>query len=531
MDLVINFTFFLKQDYDCLFSGTYPTLHSKLVDFQEELITLQVIEDDSKYWDALSSALAVGWLDVVVKLLRLHGSYRPDQIGIRETENGLVEAVALLITNMPRMRLELSDGKLGECYKTKPDFMKAWEKWRGQLTKLDCTPYWLQCDHQQTREGLKNMLQIMLGNASKLSDATCHWTELFISHLLYIRPFTSGLESMFGLAQKCVQIKPVTSHHKLMNLLTGILGENTEVVLAECSRSFGPWMIAHAMELLTAGSSHAEIVLHQEDSKLGGICMEELHRLAYAQVLSSHELTWQIAPVYLVTCPKQGMGMLENIFYRQPVQHKKVLLKSLEICRLYELDIIGSNLMKFAGVHDWKHGKKGSAVYWLQQAHDDVRLNKIAKQLFNFVGKSVSDDSLKQWEGLIELLSSETRTAGGLEFLNRYRDFRRHLQQVYAGVADDAAKQAAEALISLMKNSSTPKQFWLPLLYDSLKLLNWREHPLFNVSQTNLLMNKLQELSLAKLLPDYIDADLPSEALSSVRLALATNLGRAILEE
>lgn len=64
-----------------------------------------------------------------------------------------------------------------------------------------------------------------------------------------------------------------------------------------------------------------------------------------------------------------------------------------------------------------------------------------------------------------------------------------------------------------------------------LRLLNWKERPLLNVLQTNLLLNKLQELSLARLLPGYVDADLPPEALKSVRLALAANFGRAILEE
>lgn len=46
-------------------------------------------------------------------------------------------------------------------------------------------------------------------------------------------------------------------------------------------------------------------------------------------------------------------------------------------------------------MHHWKHAKKGSGVFWLQQAQDDVRLNRIALQLFEFVGKSVSDDSFK----------------------------------------------------------------------------------------------------------------------------------------
>ncbi|XP_073147323.1 nuclear pore complex protein NUP85-like [Henckelia pumila] len=518
-------------DYDCLFSGIQSTVHSKLLAFQKELVTIQAVENDPEYWEAMSSALAVGWLDIVVKLLRMHGSYLFDQLGSREIENGLVEAVAVLISQMPRLRSDVSAKKLGECYNTKSEFMKAWEKWRAQITKLDCSAFWLQCDHQQTRDGLKNMLQIMLGNASILSNVTFHWIELYISHFLYIRPFTVGLESMYSLAQKCMQLKPISNHHKLMGLVIGILEENTEVILAECSRSFGPWMITHAIELLTAGSTQAEILMREQQPKFGGICMEELHRLTYSQILSSHALTWNIAPIYLTSCMQQGQGLLENLLYKQPVQHHQVLLKSLEICRLNGLGFVGNDLMKIAGVHYWKHGKKGSAVFWLQQARDEPRLNRIAKHLFDFVGKSVSDESFKQWEGMLELLGSESRTAGGLEFLKKYRDFRKSLQQVSEGIPTDAARKSAETLISLMKNPSTPQQFWLSLLFDSLKLLNWKDRPLLNVSQTNLLLNKLQELSLARLRPDFIDSGLPPEALKSVRLALASNLGRAILHE
>ncbi|XP_075522487.1 nuclear pore complex protein NUP85 [Primulina tabacum] len=518
-------------DYDCLLSGLQPTVHSKLVAFQKELVTIQAVENDPEYWEAISSALAVGWLDVVVKLLRMHGSYLFDQLGGREIENGLVEAVAVLISQMPRLRPDVSAKKLGECYNTKSEFMKAWEKWRAQITKLDCSAFWLQCDHEQTRDGLKNMLQIMLGNASILSNVTYHWIELYISHFLYIRPFTMGLENMSSLAQKCMQLKPISNRHKLMGLIIGILEENTEVILAECSRSFGPWMITHAIELLTAGSTQAELLMREQQPKLGGICIEELHRLTYSQILSSHALTWNIAPIYLTSCMKQGQGLLENLLYKQPVQHHQVLLKSLEICRLNGVDLVGNNLMKIAGVHYWNHGKKGSAVFWLQQARDELRLNRIAKHLFDFVGKSISDESFKQWEGMLELLGSESKTTGGLEFLKNYRDFRKSLQQVSEGITTDAAWKSAETLVSLMKNPSTPQQFWLCLLFDSLKLLNWKDRPLLNISQTNLLLNKLQELSLARLRPDFVDSGLPPEALKSVRLALASNLGRAILHE
>ena len=54
-------------------------------------------------------------------------------------------------------------------------------------------------------------------------------------------------------------------------------------------------MVAHAIELLTAGSDQAEVILQEERYNLGQISIAELHRLVYAQVLSSHVLTWQVS--------------------------------------------------------------------------------------------------------------------------------------------------------------------------------------------------------------------------------------------
>jgi len=54
-------------------------------------------------------------------------------------------------------------------------------------------------------------------------------------------------------------------------------------------------MVTHATELLTAENDQADILLHEERYNLGGISIDELHRLVYAQVLSSHPLTWQVS--------------------------------------------------------------------------------------------------------------------------------------------------------------------------------------------------------------------------------------------
>ncbi|KAJ3704017.1 hypothetical protein LUZ61_007722 [Rhynchospora tenuis] len=517
------------EEYDSLLSKT-ETVHSKLANLQRKVTSMQVVEDEPGYWNGLAAALAVGWLDVVAKLLRLHGSYDPDQFDKRETENGLVEAVVLLVSEMPRMRPNLSSGKLGICYQTKHDYIKGLEKWRAKVSGLESSPFWVHCNHRPTRDGLINLLHILLGDAKHIADATSHWLELFISHLLYIRPLTNGLEGMGNLAEKCMHLKP-SANNGLTSLLVGILSENPEIVLADCLKAFGPWIVAHAVDLLTANSEYTDGLLNEERYQLGGASIGELYMLVYAQALASHPLTWQVAPAYLSTCLNQGRGLLEILLLSQPVQNYRVILKTLEICHLYELGNISTHIMKMAGMYQWKHGHKGLGIYWFQQSRDKTRLGQIAHKLFDNIGKSLSDDSFKQWEGLMELLGSDVGIAGGLEFLHKYREFKRSLQQIVHGGTAEAAKKSTLLLVQLMRNPSTPQRFWLPLLLDSVKLLEWRSGPLLGVSETNLLLGKLQELSMAKLRPDYHGGELKPNALGDVRLALAKNLGRAILEE
>ncbi|KAJ1688052.1 hypothetical protein LUZ63_019442 [Rhynchospora breviuscula] len=517
------------EEYDSLLSKM-ETVHSKLASLQRKVTSMRVVEDEPGYWNGLAAALAVGWLDVVAKLLRLHGSYDPDQFDKRETENGLVEAVVLLVSEMPRMRPNLPNGKLGICYQTKHDYIKGLEKWRVKVSGLESSPFWVHCNHRPTRDGLINLLHILLGDAKHIADATSHWLELFISHLLYIRPLTNGLEGMGNLAEKCMLLKP-SANNGLTSLLAGILSENPEIVLADCLKAFGPWIVAHAVDLLTANSEYTDGLLNEERYQLGGASIGELYMLVYAQALASHPLTWQVAPAYLSTCLNQGRGLLEILLLRQPVQNYRVVLKTLEICHLYELGNISTHIMKMAGMYQWKHGHKGLGIYWFQQSRDKTRLSRIAHKLFDNIGKSLSDDSFKQWEGLMELLGSDVGIAGGLEFIHKYREFKRSLQQIVHGGTVEAAKKSTELLVQLMRNPSMPQRFWLPLLLDSVKLLEWRSGPLLGVSETNLLLGKLQELNMAKLRPDFHGGELKPNALGDVRLALAKNLGRAILEE
>ena len=87
-------------------------------------------------------------------------------------------------------------------------------------------------------------------------------------------------------------------------------------------------MMTHIVELLSARNIEAQDFLLGEREELDGITLEEHHRLVYAQLLSSHPCTWQLAPLYLASCPRKGQGFLEKLLLRQPISgHTQTHLK------------------------------------------------------------------------------------------------------------------------------------------------------------------------------------------------------------
>lgn len=531
------------QSYDRVLSSSEPTIYSKLATFQAKLSNMRFPEDDKEYWDSMASALAVGWLDVVVNCLRMHGSYQHDQIDDRQTENGLVEAVVVLISNMPRMRLDSKCDSLGITYNFKPDFSKAWERWRNQIAKLNGSSFWSDCKHQGTLFGLKKLLVLLLGDLDTLVAATTHWMELLASHFLFIRPFTVLSEGMLSLARKCVQLKPPPKNDRLLELILAIMGEHTEVVLLECSNLFGPWMLTHMVELLSAKNTHAQALLCDKMDTLGGVSLEELHRLVYAQLLSSHPCSWQLAPLYLAYCPQQGRALLENLLLMQPISDRsRLTLKVLDVCRIYDFRIVAEKIMRVMGVHHWKHGKKGTGISWLRYAHDDRRLSAVANELLTMVSHASSVDSdrlqFREIEGLVDLLGLEFEGFGGLSFLHRYRDFKMVLHNFQEKRAEHQSsqkliaigKEATKCLMQLMKGA-VPQEFWLPLLQDSVELLEFPEDVLLTVAEINILLMKMQDLSLCSMRGNAQLSVDPTQSLGRLRLALATKLGRAILKE
>ncbi|KAL3699998.1 hypothetical protein R1sor_018020 [Riccia sorocarpa] len=518
------------------------SLTCKLVDIKWRLATRQFPEEESDYWDGMASALAVGWFDFVVTFLRMHGSYRHDQIDKRQTENGLVEAVAVLVSKMPRLRPSLPAASPGVTYSFKPEFAKEWERWRIQVTKLDRSSFWNECYNQKTIHGLKKLLAILQGNVEVLAGSTSHWLELLTAQYLHVRPFAVATEGLVALASTCKELKRTSTSEELEELILAIFGDNTEVVIAKCVTLFEPWMMAHMIELLTAKSVHVENLLRKERDVHGGISLEELYRLSYAQSLASHPLTWQLAPVYLAACPGQGLGMLQTLVLKLPLEDERGLaLKALDLCRIYDLQGIAASICRKVGVHSWKHGRIGAGIVWLQRAGDKRLLSALSDQLLASVSAGSTwghVQTFEQIQGLVELLGMEFQATDGLSILHRYRNFKSAMQNIWDLRSKDAdrqklngaGRQAVDCLFELLKTGITPKRLWISILHDTVELLEWPAQVLLNAGETNTLLNSLQDLRLTKLWNGVDNLELSGPNVDRVRLALATNLGRSFLQ-
>ncbi|KAL8247470.1 hypothetical protein R6Q59_008686 [Mikania micrantha] len=69
-----------------------------------------------------------------------------------------------------------------------------------------------------------------------------------------------GLESMYVLAKKCIQLKPTSSSHKLMRLIHGILEENTEVKVNTVLGSTTHPLSVKLMQVFSYGSKNASVL-------------------------------------------------------------------------------------------------------------------------------------------------------------------------------------------------------------------------------------------------------------------------------
>ncbi|CAI6008672.1 unnamed protein product [Closterium sp. NIES-65] len=160
-------------------SPSSPLLSSPI---SHQAIPPEVLEP---YWPAVASCAAIGWRDTATALLRCHSSYREDQVIQREAENGLVEAVAVLLAEMPMPLEPMAAHDAAEV----SAYYRHRDHWRNRLARLKASPFWAAADAPATERALLALLDLLLGSSRAVDDvARSHWLELLGARLLHQNP-------------------------------------------------------------------------------------------------------------------------------------------------------------------------------------------------------------------------------------------------------------------------------------------------------------------------------------------------------
>ncbi|CAI5485425.1 unnamed protein product [Closterium sp. Naga37s-1] len=315
---------------------------------QSEAIPPEVLEP---YWPAVASCAAMGWRDTATALLRCHSSYREDQVIQREAENGLVEAVAVLLAEMPMPLEPMAAHDAAEV----SAYYRHRDHWRNRLARLKASPFWAAADAPATERALLALLDLLLGSSRAVDDvARSHWLELLGARLLHQNPqATAAVQA--SLALQCWREAAAGGGGKsggasqpldasdliqpsLDRLMLASLCRETEVVVSIASRLLPSWFLVQVIELLSLPSpslsalpakqaaaavaqnaaSAAREPSTADGADISGLSVLDLCRVNYAMDLLSDAATWQLALPYLAPCPP-GEPFIEQALLCQPV--------------------------------------------------------------------------------------------------------------------------------------------------------------------------------------------------------------------
>ncbi|CAI5942036.1 unnamed protein product [Closterium sp. NIES-64] len=315
---------------------------------QSEAIPPEVLEP---YWPAVASCAAIGWRDTATALLRCHSSYREDQVIQREAENGLVEAVAVLLAEMPMPLEPMAAHDAAEV----SAYYRHRDHWRNRLARLKASPFWAAADAPATERALLALLDLLLGSSRAVDDvARSHWLELLGARLLHQNPqATAAVQA--SLALQCWREAAAGGGGKsggasqpldasdlvqpsLDRLMLASLCRETEVVVSIASRLLPSWFLVQVIELLSlpspslsalpakqaaaAAAQNAASAAREpstaDGADISGLSVLDLCRVNYAMDLLSDAATWQLALPYLAPCPPRE-PFIEQALLCQPV--------------------------------------------------------------------------------------------------------------------------------------------------------------------------------------------------------------------
>ncbi|XP_070580141.1 nuclear pore complex protein Nup85-like [Ptychodera flava] len=472
-------------------------------DLAQEVMSAPDPEHHESYWPAIYTFVLKGRIDEARQMLSLH----PDQ---QHDIHGVYAKMDELLRKMPMFSV------IGR--QSVPEFDMKWRHWQDQCQQF--------LEEVGSHKNLETICRILAGDNSvflELRDLTETWYMMLVAKLLYSNPTVKTIDLHYH-TQECIDAYGGNSHlTTLDNILLAALEFDVHQVIRESSSNLNNWwFVAHLTDLL-----HHCGRLESHNVNFGSKLREFL-LLEYAASLMTHDSLWQIGADYLDHCPDMGRYYLELYIERIPLQSEKKALKVLRLCEKRAMESQAHGICKEMGMKALQNGRLGSALSWCIRSKDRAFATFLSEK---FLSEYSSKGGFSNLD-LIDNLGPAMLLSDRLTFLGKYREFHKLYER-------GEFKDAANLLLSLLTAKLAPQKFWLTLLTDSLPLLELDE-VVFSSQQTYELMHCLDEITLSFQSNEYLDRDnnrtqgqleADQEKTDLLRLALARNLSRAILDE
>lgn len=463
----------------------------------QEVVKSQLAEGHSDYWEAIYSLLLQGRIEETRHLLSLHSNFKSE----------LFTFVDILLRKMP-LFTSMTGLSVAE-------FEMKWHQWQDECTRL------MEDGTFASDNNLSVICRILAGDDRiflALKDMLGTWYCMLISRLFYQKPYIKAIELFFH-SQFCIEaFGGMSSLTPWDQIILAAVELNIHRVIRDCSSSFSSWwFVSHLTDLLYhRGTLEPRTLNFGSDSR-------EFLLLEYATSLMSHHSLWQVGIQYLEHCPVYGKHYIAQFLEHIPLETERKAQKVLKLCEKYNLTEQAKSICKVMAMKALHNKRLGSALSWSLKSKNSSFSAFIADKFLSEYTNAGTFSSLD----LIDNLGSSMVLSTKLTFLGKYREFHR----LY-GSKD--FKKAAELLLSLLSARIAPKRFWPSLLHDAIPLLE-AKMVIFSSEQTYELLHCLEELDMSKTLDQTLSRQLGTndlgENLDVIRLALARNLARAIVEE
>ncbi|GAM28871.1 hypothetical protein SAMD00019534_120470 [Acytostelium subglobosum LB1] len=480
------------QLLDCL-----QIQRQRLLARQSTMTESSALESDEGF-DYINELLVTGCIKEAIYMLNLHSRLPKSSMSVRMStmRKSPIGSIIELLQRMPILHRLQSHNAANE-------YLSLWARWYQEAEDLRMAY------HGTVDQHLQAILDIIAGNEATVQKySSGDFLTSVVANILFVE-HQSSIAQIRQLFLRCYQ--RLDTRSTVDRIMLSFATSDLEKALKRTSKHFPTWTVAHITDLLY----HHPYVLkkhYTESSPLDNI--RDGLFVDYAQFLSSQPSLVEVACGYLQHT-KAGSLIIDQIIQHQQITSERQALKLLRLCQSDESE---RYIFRMLSLKDFENERYASALGWLLKGKDTARITQMVNYLLT---EKLDSNLLDDLQSLMEANPTDVELYKELDFLIKYKE-------LITLWKNKNFEDYSKCLCGMLRDRVVPKPFWMRMLLDVVPMLESDKKVYFNMDDTVLMLNCLEEICSPHLMDQYLDG-VSDQELQTLRLALARNASKALM--